>query len=659
MMGSQQKTVNSNEKRKDLQGIRGIAILFVLLMHLKPNIFRIGFIGVDMFFVLSGFLMTKILREKPLSAYTTFVFYVRRFKRIIPLYMFIVVAITIHGYLFLVYSFRWDLTSDLTWACAFISNLQPYFQKMDYWRQLSTYGFFVHLWSLAVECQYYLIVPLIICPTSHCESKTRIICFTVLCLISISFQLLTPPEISYGFLPSRVWQFMCGSTTYELTRMGSMYERIKFHRCAAVKNKWFMISNSISLIVISLVLLVIFSPQFIGDHAARCFATISVGVIIFFESDSSLLTNKLLTYFGDISYILYLVHWPIIVATKYHTDREDLSLTTIVGVVIVCFAVSIAIHHTIEKFFMENGAMPALLFIIGCYFLILGVLPGLNEKPTLDDNLLSNVSKDYSIKWNSLESRKFYIEVPCREDLETSNYTHYVEEPQCRCVDEGIGRAKILLIGNSVAYRAYPLIHNILHKRYKTFRLMAKSSCPALSNRCPHFTEAVRKVVKHEKPDILINIHHSVYKDFVDPIEDLKTDRIFREFQSSINFFSIYSKHIVIDMPYYHFWVNVGEILAKRISQNHPLGDELVVTWDQYLNQTRYHRERISSINCKKCIINDVTKVLFQNKRFYSYDPETLLARLSDGYHMSPVGLEMLRPLYTEILDKLVNDFAY
>ncbi|KJH48917.1 hypothetical protein DICVIV_04946 [Dictyocaulus viviparus] len=308
------------------------------------------------------------------------------------------------------------------------------------------------------------------------------------------------------------------------------------------------------------------------------------------------------------------------------------------------------------KFFIKSEAIHAFWFVIGCYLVIIGFLPGLTDRPIIDDNFPPvNVSKDYAIKWNTLESRKYYFELPCRDDLETVNYTHFVEDPQRRCVDEGIGNAKIILIGNSVAYRAYPLIHNILRKRYKTFRLMARGGCPPLSNFCPHFTEAVRKVVKHEKPDILMNIHHSVYPEVMDPIIDLKTDRAFREYQSNINFFSIYSKHIVIDMPYYHFWNNVGEILAKKISQGRPLGDELVATWDQYINQTRYHRKRISSIKCSKCIVNDVSEALFHNKHFYSYDPKTLLARLGDGFHMTPVGLEMLRPLYTKILDELLT----
>ncbi|KAK5978838.1 hypothetical protein GCK32_015985, partial [Trichostrongylus colubriformis] len=217
---------------------------------------------------------------------------------------------------------------------------------------------------------------------------------------------------------------------------------------------------------------------------------------------------------------------------------------------------------------------------------------------------------EYAISWNLKEASKVFYELPCRTDKETPVYTNFTLEPQLRCVDFGNGTATILLIGNSIAYRAYPLIHDILGGRYRTFRLYSRSSCPPLSNWCPDFTNATRMVVEHEKPDILINIHHSLHEPIVAPIKDLQSDPIFNQFQSNVDFFSNYSKHIVIDMPYYKFPETiVGAVLAKRIKQGLPPGDDLVVSWEQYMNQTQYHRKRIASIVCQKCIINDVAQV--------------------------------------------------
>ncbi|VDP04216.1 unnamed protein product [Heligmosomoides polygyrus] len=186
---------SSDVSRDDLQGIRGVAILFVLIMHLKPNVFRIGFIGVDIFYVLSGFLMTKILCEKKFSTTSISTFYLRRFKRIVPLYLLVVLATYIYGYFALLYPDRKQIADDLLWVCTFTSNCQPIFEKLGYWDQLSTYRFFVHTWSLAVELQYYAIVPIIIGSAMLCSKTSRLIVFVLLVASSLCFQLRSEPKV--------------------------------------------------------------------------------------------------------------------------------------------------------------------------------------------------------------------------------------------------------------------------------------------------------------------------------------------------------------------------------------------------------------------------------------------------------------------------------
>lgn len=644
-------------------------------MHLKPNVFRIGFIGVDIFYVLSGFLMTKILCEKKFSTTSISTFYLRRFKRIVPLYLLVVLATYIYGYFALLYPDRKQIADDLLWVCTFTSNCQPIFEKLGYWDQLSTYRFFVHTWSLAVELQYYAIVPIIIGSAMLCSKTSRLIVFVLLVASSLCFQLRSEPKISYGFLLSRIWQFMCGSIAYQAAEVqsrvedGKSYKPLPVLECddvglnnnvsstakhTVLSAKDTLASALATVGFIVLTGLVIASPQIVTDHGARIASTFIAAAIIFLDSDAYCFTNKVIVYCGDISYVLYLVHWPIIVAVRYHYDSQHLGLAAVLVVVLLSFGISIGVHHSIEQFFMSSGFLPSALCVLGCYIYILMTVPEYVAEPTLK-GAISNTSKEYAIKWNLLEDQKVYYAHPCKPDRDTANYTGFTEEPQLRCVAEGKGTAKILLIGNSIAYRAYPLIHNILEGRYKTFRLYSRSSCPPLSNWCAKFSAATRLVVEHEMPDILMNIHHTLHPPFVAPFNDSKTDRIFNEFQSNVNFFSNFSKHIVIDMPYYKYPnTRTALLLAKRLQQGLPPGDDLVVTWKQYINQTRFHRQRIASIECDKCIINDVAKVLFHDGLFYTYDPKTFLARLGDGSHMTPVGLELLRPLYKKILDDLL-----
>ncbi|EYC15400.1 hypothetical protein Y032_0037g3499 [Ancylostoma ceylanicum] len=649
------------QKREDLQGIRGFAILFVLMMHFRPNSFRLGFVGVDMFFVLSGFLMTKILFKKKMSLSSVGTFYMRRFKRIVPLYMLLAVATYIYGYFCLLVPDRKQIVDDLIWVYTYSSNIQPIFQKLGYWDQLSTYRFFVHTWSLAVELQYYMIVPLIMVVATSCKPNARLIFYISIATLSLAFQLSTPPKIAYGFFLSRIWQFMCGSIAYEFAE-GQDLPTSKTEDNGELNPtqtdydvKLWIPSTFTTLAIFIVFQMVLISPGFIADDVARIFATFLTGAVIYIGAKPYVLTNPFIVYCGDISYVLYLIHWPVIVAIRYYTDTQLLNTKAVFAALILTFGLTILVHHVVENFFIENGMVPALICVATCYFFILSTQPEYLSTPSLESIDRNSSRIRYAIEWNLREAQKAYFQLPCGPDTDTHLYTEYTDEHQLRCVARGNGTANILLIGSSIAYRAYPLIHDILKGRYSKFRLYSKSSCAPLSSWCEQFTSATKKVVEHEKPDILINIHQSLDPLLTVPIKDLKTDLIFNILQSNIDFLSNFSKHIVMEMPYYNYQgFRTGVVLAKRLQQGLPPGKDLVVTWEQYMNQMRHHIQRIRSLKCKKCIISEINEALFQNGLFYTYDPETFLVRLGDGAHMTPVGLEVLRPVYTKILNELL-----
>ncbi|CAJ0606320.1 unnamed protein product [Cylicocyclus nassatus] len=275
--------------------------------------------------------------------------------------------------------------------------------------------------------------------------------------------------------------------------------------------------------------------------------------------------------------------------------------------------------------------------------------------PPLESINRSTSKIEYAIEWNIRNARKGF-DSPCKKDYTTA-YAKFNAQLQWRCVAKGNGTANIMVIGNSVAQRAYLLIYEILKGRFNELRLFARNNCAALSNECPSFSEAMRKVVQHEKPDILFSMHITLAEPYVKPVEDLETDLIYNQFQSNVNFISNYTKYIVIDMPYYKYSnFNSGAVLARRLQRGLFLGDEFIITWQQYIDQAQHHRKRISSLVCNKCIINDVAEGLFQNGIFFAYDPRTYFARIGDGTHLTTVGIELLRPLYKRIIEKLLQE---
>ncbi|UMM27667.1 hypothetical protein L5515_010865 [Caenorhabditis briggsae] len=152
-----------NSKRDDLQGIRGLAILSVLGFHFYPRQFPNGYLGVDQFFVLSGFLMCMLLtKSKKLPIFSFFTqFYIRRFKRILPLY-FLVILCTVIA-LYTVFPTAAILQNQMSAgkALIFTSN-RAHTEDEDYFEKLAVaMDLFTHTWSLSVEIQFYFIIPFI------------------------------------------------------------------------------------------------------------------------------------------------------------------------------------------------------------------------------------------------------------------------------------------------------------------------------------------------------------------------------------------------------------------------------------------------------------------------------------------------------------------
>ena len=201
---------------KQIDGLRGISILSVILYHFFPEVFIGGFIGVDIFFVISGFVISKILIEEYYFTKTISIknFYVKRIKRIFPAFFLVIFISLIFSYFILLPVYLIDFSKSSLASIFFSSNFYFFFTNQSYAAISSNFKPLLHLWSLSVEEQFYLFFPifiLIILKFFKNNYFLTIIIFLTIFLYIISHLL---ENLYYGssfyLLPTRAVQFLIG-----------------------------------------------------------------------------------------------------------------------------------------------------------------------------------------------------------------------------------------------------------------------------------------------------------------------------------------------------------------------------------------------------------------------------------------------------------------
>jgi len=302
----------SGEFRPDLEGLRGVAILLVLLFHARLPGSEGGFVGVDVFFVLSGFLITGLLiRERERSGRIELrAFYARRARRILPAAAVVLVATMILSWFFLAPLDLPRVAGDAVASALSVGNIRFAAAATDYFGTDLTPSPVIHYWSLGVEEQFYILWPalLILVTRSH---RPRVAAGLLLAGLAIASYLaalvLTEAAPAWAFysLPTRAWQLAIGGLlAVGAGRLDRLPDRV------AVPLGWL----GLGAILAALVMIVPGTPY--PGLAALLPALGSAGVIVAGArrgSVASLLAVPVLRFLGRISYSLYLVHWPIFV----------------------------------------------------------------------------------------------------------------------------------------------------------------------------------------------------------------------------------------------------------------------------------------------------------------------------------------------------------
>ncbi|MFC9359748.1 acyltransferase family protein [Rhodococcus sp. NPDC057014] len=302
-------------KRLDIQGLRAVAVLMVVLFHANTPLITGGYIGVDIFFVISGFLMTGQLSGslRSLGRIDFWQFYRKRILRLAPAALAVVVITLLFSVLFLSPIRSAGIAAEAAAATAYVPNLWFAWTGTDYLQEKFASPF-LQFWSLGLEEQFYLVWPLILASTWLLFRKSVAGLAALLAVITV-FSLalsiyLTPIYGPWAFytLPTRVWEFGIGGlAALLLTRIP--YDRLSEGRFANIAG-WIGV-----VLVLAAAVFYDAGTRFPGY--AALLPVVGTGLILLFSSTSrrsvgALLQTRPMTFVGDISYSLYLWHWPII-----------------------------------------------------------------------------------------------------------------------------------------------------------------------------------------------------------------------------------------------------------------------------------------------------------------------------------------------------------
>ena len=457
--------------RNDINGLRAIAVVAVVLFHFKPNWVPGGFAGVDVFFVISGYLMTQIIfRGIGQNDFSLLGFYVARANRIVPpLAVLCFVLLVLGGFYLTPLDYK-TLAEHVAASINFLSNF-IYWSEAGYFDAESREKWLLHTWSLSVEWQFYLLYPLLLLAVRKCLSdramKTIVLLVTVAGFVFCALATYRWPSASYYLLPARVWELTLGGAAY-------LYP-ITF----TTRGK--KLAEGLGLLLIAVSYALISEDSYWPGYWA-VFPVLGTFLVIQARRQTSFLaTNIVLRRLGNWSYSIYLWHWPLVVVI-YSFQLGD---AYIVAGILLSLGLGFLSHRYIERIQFKKH-FSSFISCIRCKpaQIIVGVTI-LSAVIMANDNLNRNPDL---LKYSDTVKHQLY----CHVD---SNYS--VEDLDCRLGSEA-AKPVGLLWGDSFAGALDPFVMNLVGDSNSFISRTTSRCIPALSESemlgaLPDYCSLVRK----------------------------------------------------------------------------------------------------------------------------------------------------------------------
>jgi peptidoglycan/LPS O-acetylase OafA/YrhL len=413
--------------RADIDGLRAVAVAAVVIYHAFPTLLPGGFIGVDIFFVISGFLITTIILQSHAAGDFSYRdFYARRIRRIFPALMLVLAATLAFGWYVLLSKEFAELGKQVVGGAAFLANF-VFWSEAGYFDTASEVKPLLHLWSLGIEEQFYIFWPLLL-GIAWRRQWPIVRVLWALAVVSFLVNVLTihPFRTAAFYSPvSRFWELMAGAILAAM-RLAP----------ATTSKPWRShVQSVLGVGLIALGLVAIRSDKAFPGWwallpvlgAACCIAAGPAGVL-----NKHLLSNRVMVWLGLISYPLYLWHWPLLAFARIVEGGAEPPLGVRVAMVVASVALAWLTYRYVERFVRERSGAGTLrlLWQSGVVVIVAGLVVLAGAPARNNSELLQKVA--------DAESDRVFYEDFALDDLGSFPVRRY-----------GTGARKVLLIGDS------------------------------------------------------------------------------------------------------------------------------------------------------------------------------------------------------------------
>lgn len=588
-------------KRTDIQILRALAVIFVVLFHLEVAGIESGFLGVDVFFVLSGFLMAILYKQGQVKQ-----FFERRAKRLLPAY-FATIILTLFASLFLVMPSELGQVATQAIFGLFFSNNIGFWMQNSYFSK-AEFNPLLHLWSLGVEIQFYLIVPLLV----WFFRKSKIFLFLALSgsFTACVFIVGISPKTSFFMMPLRMWEFLLGFVVaYYLTINGA----VKYN-----KFSWLGVVGLLIVCVIPFINVDGQSLNRLETHPSFyallvCTATC---LVLGFGLPKKLEQNpvsKFLSKIGDYSYSIYLVHFPLIVlylyepfsGTKLYPDNYTDKLILLSLIVVF----SILMHKLIENRKFNSFKKVYVSLVV----LLIGLTGATQAVPKMYSQKNQNI-------FNSVKDKGTYR---CGKLFRIQNPGAY----SCKINPENFEKS-VLLLGNSHADSIKDEFASVAAKH--GFNTYLNATNASMKDDYVSIDDVIKEAKKINTNWIFVH-----YKTDALDLDKLK-DLITLSYKNNILVTLIMPVPIYESDTYYEG--SIPKILLKDKLPKQSYRDYLQFNSEVFNKANIFEKEykNFSYLNAGDIFCTPICSISTVDKRPYYYDDD----------HLTLTGSQLLKPLF-------------